>query len=52
MGKKNKSKQKVSGIEKTAMKTEKKLNSKLKKELKAMGEVSYQFYYFIYECEC
>ncbi|XP_057334866.1 kelch domain-containing protein 4 [Microplitis mediator] len=38
MGKKNKSKQKVSGIEKTAMKTEKKMNSKLKKELQAMGE--------------
>ncbi|CAD6232948.1 GSCOCG00007064001-RA-CDS [Cotesia congregata] len=38
MGKKNKSKQKISGSEKTAMKTEKKMNLKMKKELAAIGE--------------
>lgn len=40
MGKKNKNKQKVSGSVKTAMKTEKKLSAKQKKELAAIGEVS------------
>lgn len=38
MGKKDKNKKKVSGIEKTAMKTEKKLSAKQKKELAALGE--------------
>lgn len=38
MGKKDK-KKKGSGIEKTAKKTEKKLNAKQKKELAALGEV-------------
>ncbi|XP_046734105.1 kelch domain-containing protein 4-like [Diprion similis] len=38
MGKKDKNKKKVSGIEKTAMKTEKKLTAKQKKELAALGE--------------
>lgn len=47
MGKKDKSKKKVSGSVKTALKTEKKLNAKQKKELAALGEVS-----FICICEC
>ncbi|XP_076286943.1 kelch domain-containing protein 4 [Lasioglossum baleicum] len=38
MGKKDKNKKKISGSEKTALKTEKKLNSKQKKELAALGE--------------
>ncbi|XP_043285970.1 kelch domain-containing protein 4-like [Venturia canescens] len=38
MGKKDKNKKKVSGSVKTAMKTEKKLNAKQKKELAAVGE--------------
>ncbi|XP_015585938.1 kelch domain-containing protein 4 [Cephus cinctus] len=38
MGKKDKNKKKVSGTVKTAMKTEKKLNAKQKKELAALGE--------------
>lgn len=41
MGKKDKKKGKVSGIEKTNMKTEKKLSAKQKKELAARGEVSF-----------
>lgn len=41
MGKKNKNKQKVSGSVKTALKTEKKLNAKQKKELAALGEVRF-----------
>ena len=40
MGKKDKKKNKISGSEKTALKTEKKLNAKQKKELAAIGEVS------------
>ena len=40
MGKKDKKKNKVSGSVKTALKTEKKLNAKQKKELAAIGEVS------------
>lgn len=39
MGKKDKNKKKISGNEKTALKTEKKLNAKQKKELAARGEV-------------
>lgn len=39
MGKKDKNKKKVSGTVKTALKTEKKLNAKQKKELAALGEV-------------
>lgn len=39
MGKKDKSKKKISGSVKTALKTEKKLNAKQKKELAALGEV-------------
>lgn len=51
MGKKDKKKNKISGSEKTALKTEKKLNAKQKKELAARGEVSYMldelnFYFF------
>ncbi|KZC08287.1 PREDICTED: kelch domain-containing protein 4 [Dufourea novaeangliae] len=38
MGKKDKNKKKVSGSVKTAVKTEKKLNAKQKKELAALGE--------------
>ncbi|XP_076649056.1 kelch domain-containing protein 4 [Halictus rubicundus] len=38
MGKKDKNKKKISGSVKTALKTEKKLNSKQKKELAALGE--------------
>lgn len=38
MGKKDKNKKKISGSVKTALKTEKKLNSKQKKELAARGE--------------
>ncbi|KAF7990864.1 hypothetical protein HCN44_000669 [Aphidius gifuensis] len=38
MGKKNKNKEKISGSVKTAMKTEKKLSAKQKKELAAIGE--------------
>ncbi|CAD1472406.1 unnamed protein product [Heterotrigona itama] len=38
MGKKDKSKKKISGSVKTALKTEKKLNAKQKKELAALGE--------------
>ncbi|XP_076248349.1 kelch domain-containing protein 4 [Calliopsis andreniformis] len=38
MGKKDKNKKKVSGSAKTALKTEKKLNAKQKKELAALGE--------------
>lgn len=45
MGKKDKNKKKVSGIEKTAMKTEKKLTAKQKKELAAIGEVGFIFHY-------
>lgn len=41
MGKKDKKKNKISGSEKTALKTEKKLNAKQKKELAARGEVSW-----------
>lgn len=39
MGKKNKNKKKITGAEKTQAKTEKKLSSKIKKELQAVGEV-------------
>lgn len=53
MGKKDKSKnkKKVSGIEKTALKTEKKLNARQKKELAALGEVRgfHRFYFFFFE---
>lgn len=38
MGKKDKNKKKISGSVKTALKTEKKLNAKQKKELAALGE--------------
>ncbi|XP_066587276.1 kelch domain-containing protein 4 [Prorops nasuta] len=38
MGKKNKKKNKISGMDKTVMKTEKKLTAKQKKELAALGE--------------
>ncbi|EFN78372.1 kelch domain-containing protein 4 [Harpegnathos saltator] len=38
MGKKDKNKKKMSGSEKTALKTEKKLNARQKKELAALGE--------------
>lgn len=38
MGKKDKNKKKISGNEKTALKTEKKLNAKQKKELAKLGE--------------
>lgn len=41
MGKKNKNKKKMSGSEKTALKTEKKLNARQKKELAALGEVRF-----------
>lgn len=47
MGKKNKNKQKISGSVKTAMKTEKKLSAKQKKELAAIGEVSHNNSNFI-----
>lgn len=40
MGKKDKSKKKGKGAEKTAAKTEKKLSNKQKKELAALGEVN------------
>lgn len=39
MGKKGKDKKKGKGAEKTALKTEKKLSNKQKKELAAIGEV-------------
>jgi len=39
MGKKDKSKKRGKGIEKTAAKTDKKLSQKQKKELAAIGEV-------------
>lgn len=48
MGKKGKNKQKVSGTVKTALKTEKKLNAKQKKELAALGEVSFQIVYCLF----
>lgn len=41
MGKKDKNKKKLSGTVKTAIKTEKKLNAKQKKELAALGEVRF-----------
>ena len=44
MGKKDKSKKKGKGAEKTAAKTEKKLSQKQKKELAAIGEVQYKLY--------
>jgi len=44
MGKKDKSKKKGRGAEKTAAKTEKKLSQKQKKELAAIGEVWYKLY--------
>lgn len=49
MGKKdkNKNKNKISGSVKTALKTEKKLNAKQKKELTALGEVRLPFLSFI-----
>lgn len=40
MGKKEKSKKKGKGAEKTQAKTEKKLSNKMKKELQAKGEVT------------
>lgn len=39
MGRKDKNKKKLSGSAKTALKTEKKLDAKQKKELAALGEV-------------
>lgn len=48
MGKKDKSKKKVSGSVKTALKTEKKLNAKQRKELAALGEVRKLFKYNLY----
>lgn len=39
MGKKGKDKKKIKGAEKTAMKTEKKIINKQKKQLAALGEV-------------
>lgn len=47
MGRKDKSKNKISGSTKTALKTEKKLNIKQKKELAALGEVRFSLYSFI-----
>jgi len=44
MGKKDKSKKKGKGTEKTAAKTEKKLSQKQKKELAAIGEVWFKLY--------
>lgn len=44
MGKKDKSKKKGRGAEKTAAKTEKKLSQKQKKELATIGEVQYKLY--------
>lgn len=47
MGKKGKDKKKIKGAEKTAMKTEKKMISKQKKHLAALGEVIYvNIHYF------
>jgi hypothetical protein len=43
MGKKDKSKKKGKGAEKTAAKTDKKLSQKQKKELANIGEVYYNF---------
>lgn len=50
MGKKDKkkNKNKISGQTKTALKTEKKLNAKQKKELAALGEVSFVSFSFSY----
>ena len=39
MGRKDKNKKKISGGAKTALKTEKKLNAKQKRELATLGEV-------------
>jgi len=45
MGKKDKkNKNKISGSVKTALKTEKKLNARQKKELTALGEVRFPFF--------
>lgn len=46
MGKKGKEKKKGKGAEKTALKTEKKLSNKQKKELAALGEVFISFKHF------
>lgn len=50
MGKKDKkkSKNKISGQVKTALKTEKKLNAKQKKELAALGEVRFVSFFLLY----
>lgn len=50
MGKKDKKKKKnkISGQEKTALKTEKKLNAKQKRELAALGEVRFVSFPFLY----
>lgn len=49
MGKKDKSKsKKISGIEKTALKIEKKLNARQEKEIAVLGEVrGFYFFYFV-----
>lgn len=49
MGKKdkNKNKNKISGSVKTALKTEKKLNAKQKKELTTLGEVRFTFFLWL-----
>lgn len=50
MGKKDKSKnkKKISGIEKTALKIEKKLNARQKKEIAVLGEVGGFHFYFVF----
>lgn len=48
MGKKGRDKKKGKGAEKTAAKTEKKVSSRQKKELAAIGEVNFTTVYIVY----